>query len=190
MLSTFLVSPLKIPYPLPHLPAPQSTHSHSWPWHFPILGHRTFTGPRVSLPIDDWLGHPLLHMRLEPPVPSCVFFDWWFSPKELWGLLVCSYCCSSYGAANPFSSFGPLSSSFNGDLVLSPMVGWEHPPLYSSGTGRASQKTAIVVSCQQALLGIHNSFCVWWLYMGWIPRWGSLLRLRTSIRASQKQLSA
>ena len=30
------------------------------------------------------LGHPLLQIQLEPPVPPCVFFDWWFSSKELW----------------------------------------------------------------------------------------------------------
>jgi hypothetical protein len=36
-------------------------------------------------PIDDWLGHPLLHMQLEPWVWPCVFLDWWFSPRELWG---------------------------------------------------------------------------------------------------------
>ena len=24
-------------------------------------------------------------MQLEPQVPTCVFFDWWFSPKDLWG---------------------------------------------------------------------------------------------------------
>jgi hypothetical protein len=23
-------------------------------------------------------------MKLEPWVPPCIFFDWWFSPKELW----------------------------------------------------------------------------------------------------------
>jgi hypothetical protein len=70
-----------IPSPLPLLPKP---HSHSWPWHPPILGHRTFTGPRSSPPIDDQQGQPLLHMQLEPQVPPCVFFDWWFNPKELW----------------------------------------------------------------------------------------------------------
>jgi hypothetical protein len=26
----------------------------------------------------------LLHMQLEPRVPPCVFFGWWFSPRELW----------------------------------------------------------------------------------------------------------
>jgi hypothetical protein len=24
-------------------------------------------------------------MQLETRVPSCVFFDWWLSPRELWG---------------------------------------------------------------------------------------------------------
>jgi hypothetical protein len=56
----------------------------SWPWHSPILGHRAFKGPRASPPIDDWLGHPLLHMQLEPWVPPYVLFGW-FSPWELWG---------------------------------------------------------------------------------------------------------
>jgi hypothetical protein len=52
--------------------------------HFPILGHRTFSGPRASLLIVDRLGHPLQHIQLEPQVPPCVLFDWWFSSKELW----------------------------------------------------------------------------------------------------------
>jgi hypothetical protein len=84
MLSSFLISPPKIPCLLPTPPAPQLTHSHSWSWHSPILGHRTFIGPRASPPLDDRLGYPLLHIELEPQVPPCVFFDWWFSSKELW----------------------------------------------------------------------------------------------------------
>jgi hypothetical protein len=66
-------------------PDHQPTHSSFWPWHSPILGHRTFTGPRASPYIDDRPGHPLLHMQLEPLVPSCFFFAWWFGPRELWG---------------------------------------------------------------------------------------------------------
>ena len=54
-----------------------------------------------------------------------------------------SYCSSSYGAAKPFSSLGPFSSSSIGDPVLSPMVDCEHLLLYLSGTDRASQETAI-----------------------------------------------
>ena len=56
-----------------------------WPWHSPTPGHRTFTGSRASPPTDDLPGHPLLHMKLEPGVPPCVLFHWWFSPWELWG---------------------------------------------------------------------------------------------------------
>ena len=85
MLFPFLYSSPKTPYllPLPLLTNPPTPTS--WPWHSPTLGHRAFTGPRASPPIDDRLGHPLLHMQLEPWVPPCVFFDWWFSPRELWG---------------------------------------------------------------------------------------------------------
>jgi len=54
------------------------------------------------------------------------------------------------------------------------MVGCEHPPLYWSGSGRASQETVISGSCQQVLLCISNSVWVWWLHVGWIPSWGSL----------------
>ena len=136
------------------------------------MGCRAFTGQRASPPIVDLLGHPPLHMQLESWVPPCKLFGWWFSPRELWGVLVSSG--SSYGAANPFSSLGLFSSSSIGDPGLSQMVGWEHSPLYFSGTGRAPQETVISGSCQQALVGIHNRVWVWWLYMRWIPRWGSL----------------
>jgi hypothetical protein len=63
--------------------------------------------------------------------------------------------------ANPFSSFSPFSNFSIGDPLFSPMVGREHPPLYMSDSGRASQETNISGSCQQALLGIHNSVWVW-----------------------------
>ena len=85
MLFPFLVSAVKIPYPLPSPSAPQPNHSHSWSQNYPILGHKALTRPRASPPIDDQLGHPLLHIQLEPQVPPCVFFDWWYSSKELWG---------------------------------------------------------------------------------------------------------
>jgi hypothetical protein len=52
----------------------------------PTLGHRAFPGPRPSLPIDVQQGHPLLHMKLEPWVPPCVLFGWWFSFWELVGV--------------------------------------------------------------------------------------------------------
>jgi hypothetical protein len=56
---------------------------------------------------------------------------------------------------------GLQTPSAIGDPVLSPTVGCEHLPLYLSGSGRASQETAISGSCQQALLGIRNGVRVW-----------------------------
>jgi hypothetical protein len=38
-------------------------------------------------------------------------------------------------------------------------------------------------SSQEALLGISNSVCVWYLHMGWIPRWGSLWMAFLSVSA-------
>jgi hypothetical protein len=59
------------PLSLPPLPAPQPTHSGFLALAFPYsVGHRTFTGPRASPPIDGRVGHPQLHMRLEPRVPG------------------------------------------------------------------------------------------------------------------------
>jgi hypothetical protein len=82
MLSPFLVSPPKTPYLLPLPPAHQPTYFLALA--FPYTGasslHRT-----KGLSFHWWLGHPLLHKRLEPWVPPCVFFGWWFSPWELWG---------------------------------------------------------------------------------------------------------
>jgi hypothetical protein len=116
----FLVSPSKIPYS-PHpmctnLPTPSS-----WSWHPPTFGHRTFTGQKASPPIDDQQSHPLLHMQLEPWVLLCEFLVGGLVPGTQ-EVLIGSYCCSSYGAANPFSSVGPFSSSCIGDPVLSPKV--------------------------------------------------------------------
>lgn len=62
-----------------------------------------------------------------------------------------------------------LLHSFNlstGDPILRPRVGSKHPPLYLSGSGRASQETTISGSCQHALLGILSSIWVWRLHMG------------------------
>jgi hypothetical protein len=94
----------------------------------------------------------------------------WLVAQSLGALrvLVSSYCCSSYEVANCFSFFSPSSNSSTGDPALGPMVGWEHP--YFSSSNKASQETAIPGSCQNALLGIDISACIWWPCKGWIPR--------------------
>jgi hypothetical protein len=99
-------------------------------------------------------------VQLDSWVPPCILFGWWFH-RALGVLFFFPYCCSSYGDDNPFSSLGPFSSSFIWDPVLSPMDDCEYQILYLSGTGKASQEAAISGSCQQALVGIHNSVWFW-----------------------------
>jgi hypothetical protein len=52
-------------------------------------------------------------------------------------------CCSSYGVTNPFSSFSPSPNSSLRVPVFRQMVGCNHLHVYWSGSGRASQGTAI-----------------------------------------------
>jgi hypothetical protein len=148
--------PFTLPLPLwgyspTHPPTPAFL-----PWHSPTLGHQTPSGPRAAPLTDVQQGHPL-----------------WLVVQSAGALRALAgwQCCFPYGAANPLSSFSLFSNSSIGDPTLSPIVGCKHLPLYLSGSGRASQETAISGFHQQALPSIHNSFWVWRLYMGWIPRW-------------------
>jgi hypothetical protein len=67
--------------------------------------------------------------------------------------------------------------------VFYPIDDCEHPLLFLPGTGIASKEIAISGSCQQNLSGINNSVWVWWLFMGWIPGWGSLWMILPSVSA-------
>jgi hypothetical protein len=67
--------------------------------------------------------------------------------------------------------------------VSYPIDDCEHPLLYLPGTGIASHETAISGSFQQNLSGICDIVWVWWLYMGWIPRWDSLWMVLSSASA-------
>ena len=58
------------------------------------------------------------------------------------GVLVSSYCCSTYRVADPFSSLGTFSSFSIGGPELHPIADCEHPFLCLSGTGIDSQETA------------------------------------------------
>ena len=102
----------------PNRPTPTS-----WPGHSPVQGKIIFARPRASPPIDGRLGHSLLHVQLE---------------AQFWGVLVSSYCCSSYRVADSFSSLGTFSSSFIRSPVLHPRDDCEHPLLYLPGFGIAS----------------------------------------------------
>jgi hypothetical protein len=124
-------------------------------------------------------------MRPEPWVPPCVLLGWWSSPWELQGVWSLDTVAPPIGVNPPPHprSFGPFSNSSIGDTVLGPMVVCEHPPLYLPVSDRAFQDTGISGSCQQALPSIWNSLLVWRLYMGGIPRWGSLWMAFSSVSA-------
>jgi hypothetical protein len=63
--------------------------------------------------------------------------------EQALGVLVSSYCCSTYRVADPFSSLGTFSSFSIGGPVFHPIDDCEHQLLYLPGTGIASQETAI-----------------------------------------------
>jgi hypothetical protein len=68
--------------------------------------------------------------------------------------------------------------------VFHPIDDCEHSLLYLPGIGIASYETAISESFHHNLAGICNSVWVWWLIMGWIPRWGSLWMVHSFLLAS------
>jgi hypothetical protein len=149
---------------LPNTPTPTS-----WPWHAPVLGAYNLCKTK-GLSSHWW-----------PIRPSSATYA---GRDTALGLLVTSYCCSTYRVADPFTSLGPFSSLSIGDPVFHPIDDCEHPLLYLPGTSIASQETAMSGSCQQNLAGICTSVWVWWLIMVWIPGWGSLCIVVPSLSVS------
>ena len=82
VLSPFLVSPLKIPYPVPPPPVLQPTHSCFLAQAFPYTGAQNLH--RTKGLFSHWLLTRPSSATYVARVPPCVFFDWWFSPRELW----------------------------------------------------------------------------------------------------------
>ena len=146
---------LKVPYTLPSTLLPYLPTPTSWPWHSPVLGHIKFARPR-GLSSQWWLTRPSSATE-----------------TRALGVLVNSYCCSTYRVADSFSSLGTFSSSSIGDPVFHPIADCEHPLLCLPGTGIASQETAISGSFQQNLAGVCNGVSIWKLIVGWIPAYGS-----------------
>jgi hypothetical protein len=148
----------KVSHPLPH-PFSHPPTTTSWPWCCPVLRQMKFAQP-MCLSFHGW-----------PTRPSS---DTYGARDTALGVLVSSYCCSTYRVADPFSSLGTFSSSSIGDPVFHPIADCEHPLLCLLGPGLVSQETAISGSFQQNLASICNGVSVWRLIMGWIPGYGRL----------------
>jgi hypothetical protein len=96
----------------------------------------------------------LLYIQLKLQVPPCVFFDWWFSSKELWGYWLVHIDVPPMGlqtlsAPWVLPSLGPCAPS---------MHDYEHPFQYMAGIGGGPQKIAISDSYQKSLVGICHNF--------------------------------
>jgi hypothetical protein len=86
--------------------------------------------------------------------PTRPSFDKYAARDKSSGVLVSSYCCSTYRVAVPFSSLGTFSSSSTGGPVIHPIADCEHPLLCLLGPGIVSQETAISGSFQQNLASV------------------------------------
>jgi hypothetical protein len=178
MFSPFLVSSLKtsIPY---HFPTHELTHSISWPWHSPTLGLRAFTGQRASPPIDEQLGHPLLHMQLEPWVLPCVFFGWWFSPWEFWEFWMFDIVLPE-GLQTPSAPWVlPLAPT----LWTLCSVQWMNMSIPFCISHALTEPIRRQLYQAPISKHFHKSIWVWWMYIWWIPMWGLLWMVIPSVSA-------
>jgi hypothetical protein len=148
---------------LPFLVPPRSPLSYlpsSWFYEGAPLPTHLLLSPHPGIPLCWGIKPSQNQGPLLPLMPNkailCYICNWSHGSLHVYSLfggllpgssggggLVGWYCCSSYGVANPFSSFSPSSNSSTGVPVLSPMVSCEHLPLYWVGSGRVSQETAI-----------------------------------------------
>jgi hypothetical protein len=92
-------------------------------------------------------------------------FDTYAARDKSSGVLLSSYCCSTYRVAVPFSSLGAFSSSSIGGPVVHSIADCEHPLLCLLGPGIVSQETAISGSFQQNLAIVCNGVSIWKLIM-------------------------
>jgi hypothetical protein len=156
-------SPIPSPDLLPNPPTPNS-----WPWHSPVLGHIFFARPRDFPSNDGHLGH-LLYMHIE---------------ARALGVLVSSYCCSSYRVADPFGSLGTFSSSSIGCPVFHSLEDCEHPLLYIKSTVRASPHRRQLYQAPDKRLLLASAY---WLGLVVVyrvdPEWGSLWMVIPSVFA-------
>jgi hypothetical protein len=109
----------------PHIPQPlcHPLTPTSWPWRSPVLRHIKFAWP-VGLSFHWW-----------PTRPSSDSYAARDTCSRGRGVLVSSYCCSTYRIADPFSSLGTFSSSSIGGPVIHPIADCEHPLLCLLGPG-------------------------------------------------------
>ena len=82
-------------------------------------------------------------------------FDTYAARDKSSGVLVSSYCCSTYRVADPFSSLGNFSSSSIGGPVVHPIADCDHPLLCLLGPGIQVIFQLIIFECPWHENGSH-----------------------------------
>jgi hypothetical protein len=123
-----------------------------------------------GIPLHWGIEDPQAQGSLLPLMPNkailCHICGWSMGPSmcTLWlvvqslgalGVWPVDTVALSMGLQPPSALSVPSPTSIR-DSVLSPMVGCKHLSLYLSGSGRASQETAISGSCKQTLPSIRK----------------------------------
>jgi hypothetical protein len=108
--------PHTLPHPLPHPPTPTS-----WPWRSPVLRHIRSAQP-MGLSFHRWPTRPSSDTYAGRDMSSV-------------GVMVSSYCCSTYKVADPPISLGTSFSFSIGGPGIHPIADCEHPLLCLLGLG-------------------------------------------------------
>ena len=112
-------------------------------------------------------------MTLEPWIPPCVLFGWWFNPWELWEYWLVHIVVPPVELQTP---------SFSWILSLAPPLGTlcsvqrlaERIHLCICQALAEPLRRQLYQACVCKHLLTSTIVLVWWLYMGWITRQGSL----------------
>jgi hypothetical protein len=112
-------------------------------------------------------------MQLGSQVPPCVFFDWCFSPRELWEYWLVHIVVPPRGLQSPSA---PWELSLAPSLWTVCSVQWMTESIHfciSQALAETLRRQVCQAPDSKHLLASAISIWVWWLFKEWIPRWDS-----------------
>jgi hypothetical protein len=129
--------------PIPFLPSWEALNPQAQGTFLPLMSNKAISSTYVA----STMGAPF------------VFSGWWSSPWELQRVSPVDPLAPSKGLQTLSAPSVPSPSPPSGTSELSLMIGCEIPPLYLSGTDRASQEAAIPGFCQHGT-SWHLQYCL------------------------------
>jgi hypothetical protein len=159
------VYPSTVPYPIP-LP------------HIPVSKRMSSTSPTRPLnslrpPISTKLrpGSPLLYMCCRLYISCYMLPGWWFSVREILGVLVNWNCWSFYRVTLLLSFFQLSPETVTGPSSFCPLIGCKYLHLTLSGACGVFWRAVMIGPFLWALHSLSNSVRSWDLPMNWTPLW-------------------